>query len=233
MAESVQTSMTTMERMRNDAKRFAADVSHELRTPLSTLTAVVEVLATTTDGMEPDARESAQLAITETHRLVNLVEDLMGISQFDAGTAQLRLEEFDVADAVHRCLRARRQCPAPRCATRPRARLHVRRQGVRRGDRPQPRALRRGLAARIRSLLQGRHRARPYPWQRARLGDRQGEPPRARRRPRRVRHHGRRRPLCPRAAPGIRRPGETSSSIGRLLAARGLRREPGRADTRR
>ncbi|MFD5243585.1 ATP-binding protein [Amycolatopsis sp. NPDC058340] len=107
MAESVQMSMTTMERMRNDAKRFAADVSHELRTPLSTLTAVVEVLATTADGMEPDARESARLAITETHRLVNLVEDLMEISRFDAGTARLRLEEVDAADAVRRCLRAR------------------------------------------------------------------------------------------------------------------------------
>ncbi|MFD2470650.1 ATP-binding protein [Amycolatopsis silviterrae] len=107
MAESVQTSMTAMEHMENNAKRFAADVSHELRTPLSTLTAVVEVLGTTADGMEPDARESAQLAIAETHRLVQLVEDLMEISRFDAGTAQLRLEEVDVADAVRRSLRAR------------------------------------------------------------------------------------------------------------------------------
>ena len=44
MAESVQSSMATQERLRADARRFAADVSHELRTPLSTLTAVVEVL---------------------------------------------------------------------------------------------------------------------------------------------------------------------------------------------
>jgi two-component system, OmpR family, sensor histidine kinase MtrB len=107
MAESVQTSMVAMHRMQADARRFAADVSHELRTPLSTLTAVVEVLAGTADRMEPDARESAQLAIAETHRLVQLVEDLMEVSRFDAGTAQLRLEEVDVADAVRGCLRAR------------------------------------------------------------------------------------------------------------------------------
>ncbi|MFD8491785.1 ATP-binding protein [Amycolatopsis sp. NPDC059657] len=100
MAESVQ-------RMQADAKRFAADVSHELRTPLSTLTAVVEVLAATADRMEPDARESAHLAITETHRLVRLVEDLMEVSRFDAGTAQVRFEDFNVADAVRECLRAR------------------------------------------------------------------------------------------------------------------------------
>jgi two-component system sensor histidine kinase MtrB len=107
MAESVQTSMVAMQRMQADARRFAADVSHELRTPLSTLTAVVEVLADTTAEAEPDARESAQLAIAETHRLVRLVEDLMEVSRFDAGTAQLRLEEVDVAGAVRDCLRAR------------------------------------------------------------------------------------------------------------------------------
>nr|WP_042194022.1 HAMP domain-containing sensor histidine kinase [Kibdelosporangium sp. MJ126-NF4]CEL21027.1 two-component system sensor kinase [Kibdelosporangium sp. MJ126-NF4]CTQ95459.1 two-component system sensor kinase [Kibdelosporangium sp. MJ126-NF4] len=107
MAESVQTTMAAMRRMQADARRFAADVSHELRTPLSTLTAVVEVLATTADGMEPDARESAQLAITETHRLVRLVEDLMEVSRFDAGTAHLRVEDVDIAGAVRDCLRAR------------------------------------------------------------------------------------------------------------------------------
>lgn len=107
MAESVQRSLTVMDQMQIDARRFVADVSHELRTPLSTLTAVIEVLATMADEMEPDARESAQLAITETQRLVRLVEDLMEVSRFDAGTARLRPEEIDVGDAVRSCLRAR------------------------------------------------------------------------------------------------------------------------------
>ncbi|GAB2832426.1 HAMP domain-containing sensor histidine kinase [Lentzea nigeriaca] len=107
MAASVQSSMTAMRRMQADAKRFAADVSHELRTPLSTLTAVVEVLSMSADRMEPDARESAQLAITETQRLVTLVEDLMEVSRFDAGTAELRVEDVNVTTAVRQCLRAR------------------------------------------------------------------------------------------------------------------------------
>jgi two-component system sensor histidine kinase MtrB len=57
--------------------------------------------------MAADARESAQLAITEIHRLVRLVEDLMEVSRFDAGTAELRVEEVDLAAAVRDCLRAR------------------------------------------------------------------------------------------------------------------------------
>jgi two-component system sensor histidine kinase MtrB len=107
MAGSVQTSMEAMRRMQADARRFAADASHELRTPLSTLTAVVEVLASATDGMASDARESAQLAITETHRLVRLVDELMEVSRFDAGAARLVREEVDLADAVRDCLRTR------------------------------------------------------------------------------------------------------------------------------
>jgi two-component system, OmpR family, sensor histidine kinase MtrB len=107
MAGSLQTSMAELRRMQSDARRFAADVSHELRTPLATLTAVVDVLASAADTLEPDARESAHLAITEVNRLTRLVEDLVEVSRFDAGTADLRKEETDLAGTVRDCLRAR------------------------------------------------------------------------------------------------------------------------------
>ncbi|MCK2220416.1 HAMP domain-containing histidine kinase [Actinomadura sp. ATCC 31491] len=107
LAVTVNEMAGSLQRMQADARRFAADVSHELRTPLSTLMAVVDVLATAAAGMEPDARESSELAIAETHRLVALVEDLMEVSRFDAGTARLRVEDTDVAAAVRGCLRAR------------------------------------------------------------------------------------------------------------------------------
>lgn len=107
MAASVQSSVIELARLEADAKRFTADVSHELRTPLSTLTAVMEVLASTTAVMEPDGRESAQLAVTETRRLVVLVEDLMEVARFDAGAAVLRLEDVDLTQAVRDTVRAR------------------------------------------------------------------------------------------------------------------------------
>lgn len=107
MAASLQESMAQKERMEADARRFVADVSHELRTPLSTLAAVVEVLESSADGMDDDARESARMAISETHRLIRLVEDLMEVSRFDAGTARLHVEETDVVETVRACLRLR------------------------------------------------------------------------------------------------------------------------------
>ncbi|WP_035696351.1 sensor histidine kinase, partial [Glycomyces tenuis] len=107
MAESLQGSMSAMRRMQADAKRFAADVSHELRTPLTTLTAVAEVLEDAAERMEDDAAESARLAVTEIHRLVRLVEDLMEVSRFDSGTVRPRLEDVDAVEAVRDALRAR------------------------------------------------------------------------------------------------------------------------------
>ncbi|WGD37644.1 HAMP domain-containing sensor histidine kinase [Lysinibacter sp. HNR] len=107
MANSIQKSIKTMERMEADARRFAADMSHELRTPLSTLVAVTEVLTDATADMKPEVQESAQLAITETHRLVRLVEDLMEISRFDAGTALLKVELADIIEIIHNCLALR------------------------------------------------------------------------------------------------------------------------------
>ena len=100
MADSVQEVLA-------EQRRFVADVSHELRTPLTTLTAVVEVLAESADDRQPMARESAELAVAETERLVALVEDLMEVSRFDAGMARLRAEPVEVPDAIRDCLRAR------------------------------------------------------------------------------------------------------------------------------
>lgn len=100
MADALQESMA-------EQRRFVADVSHELRTPLTALTAVVEVLAASVDDRLPTARESAELAVAETQRLVALVEDLMEVSRFDAGTAHLRVEPVEVTHAIRDCLRAR------------------------------------------------------------------------------------------------------------------------------
>ncbi|WP_426623127.1 ATP-binding protein [Leifsonia sp. McL0607] len=107
MAESIASSVETMRVREADARRFAADVSHELRTPLATLTAASELLASSADDLEPDARESVGLAVTETQRLVRLVEELMEVSRIDAGTARVRSERVAVAEAVRESLRVR------------------------------------------------------------------------------------------------------------------------------
>ncbi|AIA05550.1 ATP-binding protein [Streptomyces noursei] len=89
------------------SRRFVADMSHELRTPLTAITAVTEVLEEEADSFDPMIAPAVQLVVSETRRLNDLVENLMEVTRFDAGTARLVLDAVDVADQVTACIDAR------------------------------------------------------------------------------------------------------------------------------
>lgn len=87
--------------------RFVADMSHELRTPLTAITAVTELLEEETESFDPMIRPAIQLVVTESRRLNDLVENLMEVTRFDAGSATLVLDDVDVADQVTACIDTR------------------------------------------------------------------------------------------------------------------------------
>lgn len=105
-AEALERSIAELRSLESSSRRFVADVSHELRTPLTAMTAVTDLLEEATDVGDESA-PAAQLIVAETRRLARLVEDLMEISRFDAGTAQLRREDVDLVALVEGCLDAR------------------------------------------------------------------------------------------------------------------------------
>ena len=106
MASALEDKVGELQRMEARARQFAGDVSHELRTPLTAMTAVTDVLGED-ESMTGDAAAAAQLVRQEVFHLNRLVDDLIEISRFDAGTAQLVADDTDVAAAVSRCLHAR------------------------------------------------------------------------------------------------------------------------------
>ncbi|MEV0716034.1 HAMP domain-containing sensor histidine kinase [Asanoa sp. NPDC050611] len=106
-AERLERQVGELRRMEADARRFVADVSHELRTPLAAMTAVTDVLDEESARLPGDAGKAARLVSQETQNLAQLVEDLIEISRFDAGTAALSLDDLDVAAAVRATLRSR------------------------------------------------------------------------------------------------------------------------------
>ena len=85
-------------------QRFVADVVHDLRTPLASMLAATDGLHSSDSG---DRKRSAELLGIQARRLSTLVEDLLEISRFDAGAAELRPEIVDlqalVTDAVTLC----------------------------------------------------------------------------------------------------------------------------------
>ncbi len=106
MAAALQEKVGELQRMEARARQFAGDVSHELRTPLTAMTAVADVLRDYPDAAG-DAATAARLVSQEIRHLNRLVDDLIEISRFDAGTAQLVADDTDVAAAVGSCLRVR------------------------------------------------------------------------------------------------------------------------------
>jgi two-component system sensor histidine kinase MtrB len=77
-------------------RRFVANVSHELRTPLSTLRTASELLEAHRDEFPPSSREAVDLIADDVANLGRLVEELMEVSEVDAGKAIIRWEEVDL-----------------------------------------------------------------------------------------------------------------------------------------
>jgi signal transduction histidine kinase len=90
-------------RIERDA-RFASDVSHELRSPLTTLATTVGVLAARREELPERARAALDLLTADVERFQRLVEDLLEISRYDAGVADLHLEDVHLTELVMRAV---------------------------------------------------------------------------------------------------------------------------------
>lgn len=122
-AAELERSVAELRRMEAQARRFVADVSHELRTPLAAMSAVTDVLDENALRLDRETGEALRLISEGTSRLSVLVNDLMEISRFDAGAAELNLDEIDLADFAQHTLAARGGragwrpiCPHPACS---------------------------------------------------------------------------------------------------------------------
>jgi two-component system, OmpR family, sensor histidine kinase MtrB len=106
MASELEKQINTLEELSAVQQRFVSDVSHELRTPLTTVRMAAEVLYEARDDFDPVAARSAELLQNELDRFEALLSDLLEISRFDAGAAQLNVEEVDLRDLVHQVVDA-------------------------------------------------------------------------------------------------------------------------------
>ena len=100
MASELQHRIRQLEELSRLQQRFVADVSHELRTPLTTVRLAADVLYDAHDGFPPLENRSAVLMRRELDRFEALLADLLEISRFDAGAAELTLDEQDLCELV-------------------------------------------------------------------------------------------------------------------------------------
>jgi len=76
-------------------REFSANVSHELKTPLTTISALSEMIE---NGMakEEDVKEFAEKISAQAGRLLDIINDIIRLSEFDEGDIKNEHNSFDV-----------------------------------------------------------------------------------------------------------------------------------------
>lgn len=101
MATSLQDQITALASLSEMQQRFVSDVSHELRTPLTTVRMAAEVLYDARNDFDPINKRSSELLFHQVERFELLLADLLEISRFDAGVADLDAESLDIFSVIH------------------------------------------------------------------------------------------------------------------------------------
>jgi two-component system sensor histidine kinase MtrB len=106
MAQTLQVKIQQLEDLSRMQRRFVSDVSHELRTPLTTVRMAADVIHDAREDFDPVTSRSAELLQNQLDRFESLLSDLLEISRFDAGAADLAAEPIDLRDVVRRVVDA-------------------------------------------------------------------------------------------------------------------------------
>ncbi len=100
MAEAIRVQIRQLEEFGKLQRRFTSDVSHELRTPLTTVRMAADVLHEGRADFPPHLARSTELLVDELDRFESLLADLLEISRYDAGIAELTTDPIDIRSCI-------------------------------------------------------------------------------------------------------------------------------------
>jgi hypothetical protein len=92
------TNLYEVDRLKSE---FVSIVSHELRTPLTSIKGSLQLLLTDVPMPDPDHRTLMGVALSNTDRLVHIINDILDISKIEAGKLALNRRVYDVHDLVN------------------------------------------------------------------------------------------------------------------------------------
>jgi two-component system phosphate regulon sensor histidine kinase PhoR len=96
--------VTLIKEMENMRREFVDNASHELKTPISSVLAVSETLI---DKEPPDAQTRIRFYQTiheNAHRLNNLINDLLSLSEIEQAKGTLKSHHEDIGEILKDCL---------------------------------------------------------------------------------------------------------------------------------
>lgn len=83
---------------------FVANVSHELKTPITSMQGFAQALVDGTVKSREAIQKAGKVILDETNRLHRLVVDLLALTRFDAGTADLKHQNIKLTAIIHNIL---------------------------------------------------------------------------------------------------------------------------------
>jgi len=93
------TKIKSVEKIKRD---FVVNVSHELRTPLTSIKGYLETIEEETKG---DQRKYLEIVKRNTDRLINIVNDLLLLSELESGEIKHVMEEVDILSAIENVMK--------------------------------------------------------------------------------------------------------------------------------
>lgn len=102
LGRSFNSMAANLEQAETNRREFLANVSHELKTPVASIQALAESLA---DGMVTDQQTQQrylQNIVGETERMGHLIQDLLDLSQLEAGEMRVFLEPIHLEEFLTR-----------------------------------------------------------------------------------------------------------------------------------
>lgn len=96
--------LSPIEKMVDDQKRFIADASHELRTPLTALRSEIEVALREPKLGGKEAKELLQSNLEEVDKMQSLTNYLLAMSKYENDQVKLPVEKVNLAEAARRAM---------------------------------------------------------------------------------------------------------------------------------
>ena len=95
------TSLYEVDRLKSE---FVSIVSHELRTPLTSIKGALQLLIDERRASDPDQTMLLNVALSNTERLVRIINDILDISKIEAGKLELNARPHAVDEVVKQSL---------------------------------------------------------------------------------------------------------------------------------
>jgi len=100
MSGQLQKTLDDLQKSEATRREFVANVSHELRTPITSIRSYAETLQDSEDLPKETEKDFLGVIVRESDRMTKIVQDLLTLSRFDAGSFEFTFERFSFENSI-------------------------------------------------------------------------------------------------------------------------------------